>query len=79
MESTDINPKLKELIPLYGAYNYIGRTTWFGEKHPIKDHIKAGVITLAQVAYNSVIGIEILNVLEGKPSFTSKLLEKLLQ
>ena len=77
-ERTNVSPKLTDLIPFYGGFNYIGRTT-FGieEEVPIRDQITKVVITLAQIGYNSVIGAEILNMLEGKPSFTYKLLEKI--
>ncbi len=79
MGKTDVRPKLTDLIPFYGWTDYVGRTT-FGtwEEVPIRNQIKRGVIILAQVAYNSYIGAEILNMLEGKPSFTYKLLEKIL-
>ena len=77
-ERTNVSPKLTDLIPFYGGFNYIGRTT-FGieEEVPIRDQITKVVITLAQIGYNSVIGAEILSMLEGKPSFTYKLLEKI--
>ncbi|MEK6897689.1 MAG: hypothetical protein AABW93_04135 [Nanoarchaeota archaeon] len=75
----DVSPKLTDLIPGYGAINYVWRTTYeIGEKPSVGDEVKGGLLTLAQLVYNSVIGVEIWNALEGKPSFTRQLLEKLL-
>ena len=72
----DVSPKLTDLIPGYGAINYVWRTTFdIGEERPIRDHIKRGMVTLALIVYNSIVGAELLNMLEGKPTLTSKLLE----
>ncbi|MEK6897156.1 MAG: hypothetical protein AABW93_01350 [Nanoarchaeota archaeon] len=79
MEKTNIKPKLSDIIPFYGGINYIGRTSFdIEEERPIRDHIERGVVTLAQIVYNSFIGADILNMLEGKPTLTSKILEKIL-
>ena len=78
-KGTNVSPKLTDLIPLYGGINYIGRTTYdIREKPSIGNLVMRGVLTLAQIAYNSYIGAEAFNLLEGKPTLTSKILEKII-
>ena len=80
MEQNRFKFQAKDFIPIYGAMRYLRRSTdlTFDEQEPsIRDSMRYGLNCLAQIAYNSVIGIEILNMLEGKPSFTKTLLEKL--
>ncbi len=80
MEKTNVKPKLTDIIPGYGAINYIWRTTCyvFDEKPSVGKHITVGVLNLAQVLYNSVVGVEVLNLLERKQTLTQKILENLL-
>ena len=77
-EKTNIKPKLTDIIPLYGGINYIWRTTYsLDEKPAISNQIVRGAITLIQIAYNGFVGAEISNLVEGKPTLTSKILEKI--
>jgi len=78
MEKTNIKPRLSDIVPLYGGISYLWRTTYnLGEKPSIGNQIIRGVITLAQIGYNGFIGAEISNLLEGKPTLTSIVLEKI--
>ena len=80
MEEIDVKPKLRDIIPLYGCINYVWRTSYdLEENFSVRDQITRGVITLAQVAYNSFVLAEILFLLEGKPTLTSRILEKIVQ
>ena len=80
MEEIDVKPKLRDIIPLYGGINYVWRTSYdLEENFFVIDQITRGVITLTQVAYNSFILAEISFLLEGKPTLTSQILEKIVQ
>ena len=80
MEKINVRPKWTDIIPGYGAINYLWRTEYgFDEKPSMGQRLEIAGLTLTQLVYNSVVGVELLNLLEGKPSFTAKLLEKILQ
>ena len=80
MEKTKVNPRLRDIVPFYGGFDYIDRTTFQVDERPsIKDYFIRGVISLTLLTYNGIIGAEILSKLEGKPSPTLNILEKIFQ
>ncbi len=76
---TNVNPRwLPDIIPVYGAAEYIFRTQYkIGEKPSMGNRVKKGAITLAQIIYSSAVGVELLTFLEGKPSPISQIIQKI--
>ena len=82
MEKTSVKPKLSDIIPFYGAVNYIERTRYNRlerEEPSIGSQATRSFFTLAHLVYNSFILMEFGGLLLGKPSPTKILLENLLK
>ena len=79
MEKINVKPMSTDIIPFYGFFNYIGRTTFdINEKPSVKDYLTRSATSLALMVYNGFIGAEILSRAEGRPSVVMNLLEKII-
>lgn len=76
----NIKPKLRDIVPFYGGVDYIRRTTYpTGDRVSEMKKVVRGVLTSVQIIYNSFAVADLLNLMNGKHTIASKILEKIIE